>query len=118
MHALALQGVQIGGQGRHQRFALTGAHFGDVALVQNDAADDLHRKVLHPQHPPGRLPADGKRLGQNVVQGLPRRQPLLQHPGLIPQGLLVHGGIGLLQRQHPVAQGADALDLLLAEIAE
>ena len=68
--ALAGQGVEVGGQGGHQGLAFAGLHLGDAALVKDDAADELHPVGAHAQHPPGGLPAGGKGLGQDVVQGL------------------------------------------------
>ena len=68
MHALARQGVQIGGKGRHQRLALAGFHFGDVALMQEDPALQLHIEGAQTQGAPGGLAAVGERLGQHVIQ--------------------------------------------------
>ena len=82
MHALAGQGVEIGGQDGHKGLALAGLHFSDAALVQDDAADELNAEGLHAQHAPGRLPHRGKGLRQNVVQGLPFRKALLELIGL------------------------------------
>ena len=70
VHALARQGVEVGRQGGHQGLALAGFHLGDTALVQDDAADELHPVGAHAQHALVRLPADGEGLGQDVVQGL------------------------------------------------
>ena len=39
--ALAGEGVQVQRQGGHQGLAFTGAHLGDLALVQGNAADQL-----------------------------------------------------------------------------
>ena len=47
MHAVARQGIQVSGQGRYQRFTFTGAHLGDFALVQHNAADHLDIKMAH-----------------------------------------------------------------------
>ena len=41
MHTLAGQRIQVGRQGRHQGLAFTGAHLGDLALVQGDATEQL-----------------------------------------------------------------------------
>ena len=49
MHALARQGIEHHGQGRHKGFAFTGLHFGYLALVQHHAADELHVIVTHAQ---------------------------------------------------------------------
>ena len=47
MHALAFDGVEIGGERCHQSLAFTGAHFGDFAAVEHDAAHHLHVEVAH-----------------------------------------------------------------------
>ena len=41
MNAVAGQGIEIGRQGCDQRFTFTGFHFGDIALMQDHAADKL-----------------------------------------------------------------------------
>lgn len=71
MHALAGEGIEVGGQGGNEGFALTGFHFRDAALVQDDAAHDLDGEVTHAQHAVGGLPAGGKGLRQDVIQVLP-----------------------------------------------
>ena len=40
--ALSTDRVQVGGQCRHQGLTLAGTHFGDIAIVQYHAADELH----------------------------------------------------------------------------
>ena len=75
VYAAACQRVQISGQGRHKGFTFTGLHFRNTALMQYNAADDLDGEVLHTQHTPGSLTADGKCVRQNVVQSLAVRQP-------------------------------------------
>ena len=47
MHAAAGQGVEINRQGGDQGLAFAGGHFGDLALVQGDAADQLDVKGDH-----------------------------------------------------------------------
>ena len=47
MHAIATQRIQIGRQCRNQRLALTSPHLGDVAVVQNHAANQLHIERAH-----------------------------------------------------------------------
>ena len=68
--APARQGVEIGGEGGHQGLALTGLHLGDAALVEHDAAHQLHPVGPHAQHPVRGLPHGGEGLRQDVVQGL------------------------------------------------
>ena len=81
MDTLAGQGVEVAGQNGHQGLAFTGAHLGDPALVQNDAAHELHRVGAHTQHPVGGLPDGGEGLRQNVIQGFPGFQTILEDLG-------------------------------------
>ena len=116
--ALSGQGVQIGGQGGHQGLALAGAHLGDAALVQHDAAHHLDPIGAQPQHAPRGLAAGGKGLGQDVVQGLAVGQTGLELGGLglelgVGQGLIL-----LLQGVHLVRDGIDGLQLPLRGRAE
>ena len=68
MHALAVQGVEVGGHGGGKRFALAGLHLGDAALMQHDAADHLHVEGVHAQHALAALAHHGEGLHQQVVQ--------------------------------------------------
>ena len=76
VHALAFQGVEVGGQRGDQRLALAGLHLGDAALVQDHAADQLHVEMALAQGPLGGLAHHRERLDQQVVQGLARGQAL------------------------------------------
>ena len=75
------QGVEVGGHGGHQGFAFTGLHFGDLALVQHDAADELDVEGAHPQDPDGGFPGRGKGLGQQVIHGFAPVQTLFEFRG-------------------------------------
>ena len=66
--ALAFQAVEEGRQRGDEGLAFAGDHFGDVAAVQDDAAEHLHVEVAHVLGAPGGLPAGGERLGEQVVQ--------------------------------------------------
>ena len=68
MHALAGQRVQIGREGRDQGLALARLHFGDVALVQEDAAHQLHVEGAQTQRAARGLAAVGEGFGQHGVQ--------------------------------------------------
>ncbi len=73
--AFAGQRVEVDRQGRDERLALTGAHFGDVAFVQRLAAHDLHVEVPQAANASGRSassvsPASRRALNSAV---LPRR---------------------------------------------
>ena len=106
MHALAGQGVQVGGQDRHQGLAFAGLHLGDAALVQDDAADQLHPEGLHAQHTPGRLPGGGKGLGQDVIQSFPLGEPLLELSGFGLQFFIAEGGVFPAQRFYFIRNGS------------
>ena len=86
--APARQRVQVGRQRRDQRLALAGLHLGDLAVVQDDAADQLHVEVPHVDRAAPGLPHDGERLGEQVVDGRALRQPLPELGGLRPQRLV------------------------------
>ncbi len=78
MHALAGQAVQICRQRRHQGLAFTGAHFSDLAKVQDHAADQLHIEVTHFQHALTGFTANGKGFRQQIVQRRALFQPRLE----------------------------------------
>ena len=60
VHTAPGECVQVGRQRGDQGLALAGAHFGDLALVQHHAADQLHIEMAHAQHPAGRLAHQGE----------------------------------------------------------
>ena len=68
VHALAFQGVEIDRQCRDQGLALAGAHFGNLARVQNHAADQLHVVGAQPEHPARGLAHGRERFRQQTVQ--------------------------------------------------
>ncbi len=69
VHALALERVEVTGEGGDERLALARAHLGDLALVQHGPADELHVVGTHPEHPLGSF-SDGRERGhQEVVEG-------------------------------------------------
>ena len=103
MDALALQRVEVGGERRHQRLALTRAHFGDLAAMQHDAAHHLHVEMPHAQHPDGGFAHRGEGFGQQIVQRLARRQPLAELDGL-------RGQIRIVQRLHRGFERGDPID--------
>ena len=86
--AFAGQGVEVGRQDRDKGLAFTGLHLGDAPLVKDDAADDLDREGLHAQHAPGRLPRRGKRVRQDVVQGLALRETGFEFFGFMTKLLI------------------------------
>ena len=107
--ALALQGVQIGRQGGHQRLSFAGDHFGDVAAVQDDAAHQLHVVVAQAEHAAAGLAADGERLDQQVVQRFAGGQPLAELDRLLPQFGVGHRLVFRLQGVDRVDQRLELL---------
>jgi hypothetical protein len=110
MDAPAGEAVEIAGQGGDQRLALAGAHLGDAAAVQHDAAHHLHVVVSLAQGALGRLPDGGEGLGEQVVQGLAILQALAVVAGLGPElGVGEPDQLGL-DGADLLHQGHDALD--------
>ena len=76
MRAAAGEAVEIEGETRDERLSLTGLHLGDVALVEDDPAHQLH--VEHPLV--GRalacLADGGERLEDELVEALAVLEPL------------------------------------------
>ena len=85
VHALTGQGVQVNRQGRDQGLALAGLHFGDLALVQHHAAEQLDVEMALPQHAPGGLANHRERLGLQGVDLLAGGEASLERLGLGPQ---------------------------------
>ena len=69
MHALAVQGVEINGERRHESLALAGFHLGDLALVQRHAADKLHIEVSLAKRTLGSLTHGCECRHQQLVEG-------------------------------------------------
>ncbi len=69
VYAVAGQGVQVAGQGGDQGFAFAGFHFGDLALVKDDAADELDVEVAHLDGALAGFADDGEGFGEDVVEG-------------------------------------------------
>ncbi|EKD40736.1 MAG: hypothetical protein ACD_74C00213G0003 [uncultured bacterium] len=110
MHPAPGEGVEIYRQGGGQGFALAGFHLGDLALMEDDAADELHIEMPHAQNPPGRLPADGKGLGQQAVEGYSGGEPLFEEHGLRHQGSVIELldlRLQLVDRRHQRLNGLE-----------
>ena len=65
------EGIEIGGEHGHQGFTFTSFHFRNLALMEDNAADELHVEGSQSQGPQGGLPGHREGLGQQIVQGLP-----------------------------------------------
>ena len=60
--------VEVDRQSGDQRLTFTGLHFGDLALVQHGAADELHIEVPHLQDAPAGLADHGEGFGHELVE--------------------------------------------------
>ena len=114
MNALASKRVQIGRQRCNQRLAFTGFHFRDAALMQGDAADQLHVEMAHLEGALARLAPYGECLGQKGVQALPVFDTLLEFGGFELEffvGEVRNRGLQFVDRDD---LGLDLLDLAVA----
>ncbi len=118
MDALAGQGVEIDRQGADQGLAFAGPHFGDAALVQDHAADQLHVVGALPEGPPGRFAHHGEGFFQEVVEGFALGQALAEFDRFAAQGLVGEGLHGRLQRVDAFDAGAHRLDPAVVGRAE
>jgi hypothetical protein len=63
VHAVAAKRIEIRRQGRDQRLALARAHFCDIAVMQDHAANQLHIERPQTELAPRGFPCNRKRLG-------------------------------------------------------
>ena len=118
VNPLARKGVEVGGKGGHKGLAFTGFHFADTSLMKHDTAGYLNREMLHFKHSPGRLAADGKGVGQNVVKGLALCKAVFEHLRLAFKLLVGHGRIFSVKLKHLFGYRLDLFKLSLAVISE
>ena len=64
MDAAAGEGIEVRRQRRHQGLAFPGLHLGDLAVVQDHPAQQLHIEVAHAEHALTGLAHDRERLRQ------------------------------------------------------
>ena len=116
VHPAAAQGVQVGRQGGHQGLAFTGFHLGDLALMQHDAADQLHVEVPHLEAAHRGFTHGRECLRQEVIEGLPAFNPFFEPAGQGPHFLIAHRLQGRLERVDPIDGGLhfSQLPLVLA----
>ena len=110
VHALAFEGVEIDRQGGDQGLAFAGLHLGDLALVQDHAALQLHVEVALAERALGRLAHHGEGLDQEVVQGLALGQALAELGGLGAQllvGELGELGLECIDLRHRLVEAFD-----------
>ena len=118
VHALAGERVQIHRRHGDQGLALTGAHLGDAAVVQDHAARQLDVVLALAQHPPGRLAGHGEGLVQDLVQRLTAREPVAEGVGHHPQLIVRQGGELAFQRVDLLNPAHEVLDLAVVGGAE
>ena len=116
--ALAGEGVEVAGQGGDQRLAFTGFHFGDLALVQHHAADQLDVEMAHVEDAAAGFADHGEGFDQQVVEGGALGDFFFEFDGLGGQvdiRQLAHGGFEVADGGH---RGQHRLDLALVFGAE
>ena len=116
--ALAGQGVEVGGEGGYQRFAFAGLHLGDTALVQHNAAHQLHPVGTHPQYAVSGFPHGGEGLRQDIIQRLAVCQALLELRRFCLELGIGHGLVLVGHGLDLVHNGIDGFQLPGAVIAE
>ena len=113
VYAVAGQCVQVRGQRRDERFALAGLHLGDVAKMQRAAPHQLHLVVELPEGAARRLPHDGERLGQQVVERLALAESLFERIGECAQLGVSEVDVVVLECLDVIGDRGEAPDLLL-----
>ena len=118
VHAVAAEGVQIRRQRRHQGLALAGAHLGDLAAVQRQAADQLDVEMPQSQLAARRLAHQRKRLGDQRFERRPRRKARLQLPRLFRKLLIgqrLHARLESVDGRHRALKFLDEALIAAAE---
>ena len=118
MHALAGQRVQIGREGRDQRLALARLHLGNVTLMQEDTAHELHVEGPQAKRPLGGLAAVGKGFGKQVVQAFALHRPRRQLFGLVLELVVGEGFELCLEIVDLLHEGPCRLDFPVVRRAE
>ena len=109
--AFAFERVEIGRQRGDEGLALAGLHLGNLALVQDGAADELDVEVPHVEHAASGLPHDRKRLRKQVVERRALGEAFAEFRGLGAQLLLGERLDGRLERVDLAHDGAQTLEL-------
>ena len=89
MHAFSSQCIEVDGQGGSQGFAFAGSHLCDLALVQCDAAHQLHIEVAHLHHALRAFAHYRKRFWQYAVNVLALLQSGFEGIGLRSQCVVI-----------------------------
>jgi len=119
MDALAGQRVQVRRECRHQRLALTRAHFGDLAHVQRQAADQLYVEMTQAELAPRSLPHQRERLGNQGVERCTAGNACLELASLLGELIVLeclHFGLEEIGVGHPSAQLLNDALITAAEI--
>jgi hypothetical protein len=116
--ALAGERVEIRGQRGHQRLALAGAHLGDAAVVECQAADELDVEVPHLERAAGRFTDDREGLGREVGGLGAVRDALAEFVRLGAQGIIAQRLEGGLERSRLAHRGLVAFDDAVIAAAE
>ena len=118
VHALAGERVQVRRQRRHQGLALAGAHLGDLAQMQRQAADQLHVEVAQPEHAARRLPHQGEGLGEQRIERRAGGEARLELLGLLRKLLVLERSNLGLEAIRGDDRAAQLLDEALITAAE
>ena len=98
VNALAFEGVEDRGQRGDKGFAFAGDHFGDVAAVQDDAAEDLRIEMPHVLGAAAGFTDGREHLGHQVVEPGAVGQPLLPRRRQLAQFLIAQRAFSLRVR--------------------
>ena len=116
--ALAGQRVEVGREDGNERFALAGLHLGDAALMEHDAADDLHAVRTHAEHAVSRFANGGERLRQQLIQRLTGGETVLEFLRFGAEILVGEGAVIVLEGHDGIDQRRELFDLALGAGAE
>ena len=98
VNTLAGNRIQVGGQGADQGLALAGTHFGNLAVVQDHAADQLGIEVAHAELALRGFANHGKGFRQEIIERLTLGMTLTEFIRLSAQGLVAQPLQGRLKR--------------------
>ena len=118
MNAEPGERVQVNRKRGDQRFAFAGLHFGDLAAVQDDAADQLDVEVPHVENAAAGFAHGGERRHQNIVERSALRDLLLERDRLRGQfliGELLDAPLHIVDGRDQRAHGLDVALVLGAE---
>ncbi len=118
VRAVALEGVQVKRQRGDESFALAGLHLRYLALMQDDAADELDIEVAHGDASPRSFAHDGEGFRQDVVHAFAVREALAELVRLGAQLGVSQGLDGRLEVVDPADKRAHFLDCALVAVPE